>query len=44
LNGHIEALTNEVERLQTIIDRIRQGRVMRLLDSINRFVSGGPPE
>jgi glycosyltransferase involved in cell wall biosynthesis len=44
LKSHIVALSDEIERLQGIIDRIREGRVMRLLDSINRFLIGSPPE
>lgn len=44
LKGHIAALSGEIERLQEIISQIREGRVMRLLNSINRFLTGGPPE
>jgi glycosyltransferase involved in cell wall biosynthesis len=44
LNSYVALLTSEIERLQGIIDQIRRGRVMRLLNSVNRFLTGGPLE
>jgi hypothetical protein len=44
LKSHVAALSDEIERLQQVLGQIREGRVMRLLNSINRFLIGGPPE
>ncbi len=40
LKHQVAAQDAEIERLRETIDQIRQGRVMRLLDRINRLVKG----
>jgi hypothetical protein len=43
LRQQVAAQGAEIGRLQGTIDQIRQGRVMRLLDRLNRIVKGSSP-
>ena len=41
-DAQVEAKDAESERLRGLVDQIRQGRVMRLLDGINHIIKGSP--